>query len=70
MNSASPGLVITDGVVSAGFHESDFRKLLESQTPLGPVGQGDHISPAAAFFASDDSKWITRETLLIAGGLR
>ena len=26
--------------------------------------------PAAVFFASDDSKWITGETLLIAGGLR
>jgi 3-oxoacyl-[acyl-carrier protein] reductase len=70
VNSVNPGMVITDGVISAGFHESDFRKMLESQTPLGRVGQPDDIAPAAVFFASDDSKWITGETLLIAGGLR
>jgi 3-oxoacyl-[acyl-carrier protein] reductase len=70
VNSINPGMVITDGVISGGFHESDFRTMLESQTPLGRVGQTDDIAPAAAFFASDDSKWITGETLRIAGGLR
>jgi 3-oxoacyl-[acyl-carrier protein] reductase len=70
VNSINPGMVITDGVISAGFHESEFRTMLESQTPLGRVGQTDDIAPAAVFFASDDSKWITGETLLIAGGLR
>jgi 3-oxoacyl-[acyl-carrier protein] reductase len=70
VNSVNPGMVITDGVISGGFHESEFRKMLESQTPLGRVGQPDDIAPAAVFFASDDSKWITGETLLIAGGLR
>ena len=70
VNSINPGMVITDGVISAGFHESEFRKTFESQTPLGRVGQTDDIAPAAVFFASDDSKWITGETLVIAGGLR
>ena len=70
VNAIRPGMVITDGVISGGFHESEFRTMLESQTPLGRVGQIDDIAPAAVFFASDDSKWITGETLLIAGGLR
>ena len=70
VNSINPGMVITDGVISAGFHESEFRTMFESQTPLGRIGQTDDIAPAAVFFASDDSKWITGETLLIAGGLR
>jgi 3-oxoacyl-[acyl-carrier protein] reductase len=70
VNSVNPGMVITEGVVTGGFHESDFRTMLESQTPLGRVGQTDDIAPAAVFFASDDSKWITGETLIIAGGLR
>src|SRR5206468_3828307 len=69
VNSINPGMVITEGVVSGGFHESDFRKVLESQTPLGRVGQTEDIAPAAVFFASNDSKWITGETLVIAGGL-
>lgn len=70
VNAIKPGMVITDGVISGGFHESEFRTMLESQTPLGRVGQTDDIAPAAVFFASDDSKWITGEMLLIAGGLR
>lgn len=70
VNSINPGMVITDGVLAAGFDQSDFRKTLESQTPLGRIGQTGDIAPAAVFFASDDSKWITGETLLIAGGLR
>jgi 3-oxoacyl-[acyl-carrier protein] reductase len=70
VNAIRPGMVITDGVITGGFHESDFRTMLESQTPLGRIGQTDDIAPAAVFFASDDSKWITGETLIIAGGLR
>jgi 3-oxoacyl-[acyl-carrier protein] reductase len=70
VNSINPGMVITDGVISAGFHESDFRKMFESQTPLGRIGQPGDIAPAAVFFASDDSAWISGETLRIAGGLR
>jgi 3-oxoacyl-[acyl-carrier protein] reductase len=70
VNSINPGMVITEGVVAAGFDNSDFRQTFESQTPLGRVGQPDDIAPAAVFFASDDSKWVTGETLLIAGGLR
>jgi 3-oxoacyl-[acyl-carrier protein] reductase len=70
VNSINPGMVITEGAIAGGFTEGDFRKMLESQTPLGRVGETEDIAPAAVFFASDDSKWITGETLLIAGGLR
>jgi len=70
VNSVNPGMVITEGVVSAGFDNSEFRQTFESQTPLGRIGQTDDIAPAAVFFASDDTKWVTGETLIIAGGLR
>src|SRR6476659_8486791 len=70
VNAINPGMVITEGVVTGGFHESDMRNMFESMTPLGRVGQTDDIAPAAVFFASDDSKWVTGETLIIAGGLR
>jgi 3-oxoacyl-[acyl-carrier protein] reductase len=70
VNAIRPGMVMTEGVVTAGIHESDLRTMVESQTPRGRIGQPDDIAPAAVFFASDDSKWITGETLLIAGGLR
>ena len=70
VNSVNPGMVITEGATAGGFTEGDFRKALEAQTPLGRIGQPDDIAPAAVFFASDDSKWVTGETLIIAGGLR
>ena len=70
VNSINPGVVTTEGTIAGGFLEGDFRKNVEAQTPLGRIGQPEDIAPAAVFFASDDSKWITGETLLIAGGLR
>jgi 3-oxoacyl-[acyl-carrier protein] reductase len=70
VNSINPGMVVTEGAVAGGYIEGDMRKMFESQTPLGRVGQPDDIAPAAVFFASDDSKWVTGETLVIAGGLR
>jgi 3-oxoacyl-[acyl-carrier protein] reductase len=70
VNSINPGMVITEGAIAGGYTEGDMRKMFESQTPLGRVGETDDIAPAAVFFASDDSKWITGETLRIAGGLR
>lgn len=70
VNSINPGMVVTEGAVAGGYTEGDFRKSMESQTPLGRIGQTEDIAPAAVFFASDDSGWITGETLLIAGGLR
>jgi 3-oxoacyl-[acyl-carrier protein] reductase len=70
VNSINPGMVVTEGAIAGGFIDGDMRKMFEAQTPLGRVGETEDIAPAAVFFASDDSKWITGETLLIAGGLR
>lgn len=70
VNSINPGMVETEGVRAAGIAESDFRKQVEAQTPLGRIGQPQDIAPAAVFLASSDSGWITGETLHISGGNR
>jgi len=70
VNSINPGMVETEGWHAAGLAESDVRKQVEAQTPLGRIGQTRDIAPAAVFLASEDAAWITGETLLIAGGLR
>jgi 3-oxoacyl-[acyl-carrier protein] reductase len=70
VNSVNPGMVETEGLHGSGIAASDFRKTTEAQTPLGRIGQPDDIAPAAVFFASSDSSWITGETLTISGGLR
>jgi len=70
VNAINPGMVETEGVHAAGIAGSDMQKQTEAQTPLGRIGQPHDIAPAAVFFASNDSAWITGETLVIAGGLR
>src|SRR2546426_5472684 len=39
VNSTNPGMVITEGAIDGGYTEGDMRKMFESQTPLGRVGQ-------------------------------
>ena len=70
VNSINPGMIETEGVRSAGFAESEFRKQIEAQTPLGRIGQPEDVGPVAVFLASNDSQWITGETLLVSGGQR
>ncbi|GMV80541.1 MAG: short-chain dehydrogenase [Planctomycetota bacterium] len=70
VNSINPGMVETEGVHAAGISESEFRKQIEAQTPLGRIGQPVDIAPAAVFLSSSDAQWITGETLYISGGNR
>ena len=68
VNSVNPGMVETEG--AKDFTASDFRKQIEASTPLGRIGKPIDIAPAVLFLASDDSSWITGETLYISGGQR
>ena len=70
VNAINPGMVETEGWHAAGIAESDMRKQTEATTPLGRIGQPQDIAPAAVYFASSDSAWVTGETLYITGGLR
>ena len=68
VNAINPGMVETEGVHSSGIAESDMRKQVEAQTPLGRIGQPQDIATAAVFLATPDSAWLTGETLTVAGG--
>jgi 3-oxoacyl-[acyl-carrier protein] reductase len=70
VNSLNPGMVETEGVHAAGFIGSDFHKKTESETPLGRIGQPKDIAAIAAFLASDDSYWVTGQTIKASGGAR
>ena len=70
VNSLNPGMVETEGTHSGGYIGSDLEKVLVSQTPLGRVGRPDDIADVAVFLASDNSRWLTGEILIVGGGLR
>lgn len=70
VNAIRPGMVVTEGFQTAGMEGSEMRKQVEAQTPLGRIGQPQDIATAAVYLASQDSGWLTGETLLISGGYR
>lgn len=70
VNSLNPGMVATEGSISAGIIGSDFERSVISQSPLGRTGRPDDIADIAVFLASDDARWLTGEQLLAGGGMR
>ena len=48
VNGVNPGMVDTEGYRAAGIDESEWRKTVETQTPLGRIGKPEDIAPAVA----------------------
>jgi 3-oxoacyl-[acyl-carrier protein] reductase len=70
VNAVRPGLVETEGTHTAGFTSGDFHDGYVKNAPLGRIGQPQDIAKVVTFLASDDSSWISGETLLVSGGHR
>ena len=70
VNAINPGMILTEGVQTAGFDSGDMRKHIEATAPLARIGAPNEIASVAAFLASDDASYITGETLRVSGGLR
>lgn len=69
VNALNPGIVETEGTVSAGIIGSDFERNANNQTPLGRTGRPQDIATVAVFLASEDSGWLTGEELRAGGGI-
>jgi 3-oxoacyl-[acyl-carrier protein] reductase len=68
VNNVSPG--ITDTEMNAWLHEADDAVAdVAGITALNRVGAADDLADAVAFFASDDSRWVTGQTVDVNGGL-
>jgi len=68
VNSVNPGVVMTEGFISGGLADSPMEANNVALTPLGRIGQPDDIGPPVVFLASEDSRWITGETIIVSGG--
>ena len=69
VNSLNPGMIETEGARALGVIGCDLQKQVVVQTPLGRIGQPDDVAKVVVFLASNDSGWITGETLLVSGGM-
>ncbi|YCA42031.1 SDR family oxidoreductase [Bacillus sp. JZ8] len=64
-NVISPGLVETDATADL---PQGFKQQQESFLPLGRLGRPEDIAKAIAFYASDDSSYITGSYTPVSGG--
>jgi 3-oxoacyl-[acyl-carrier protein] reductase len=66
VNAVAPGATDTKMI---DWLTDEMRQGIALATPLGRIGEPADVADAIAFFASDDSRWITGRTLIIDGGL-
>jgi 3-oxoacyl-[acyl-carrier protein] reductase len=66
VNAVAPGFIDTDMTRALGDAQ---RAALNSQIPLGRLGQPADVAAAVAFLCSPDGAYITGETLHVNGGM-
>jgi NAD(P)-dependent dehydrogenase (short-subunit alcohol dehydrogenase family) len=67
VNAIAPGVIQTD-FARALWEKPEAREKIEALNCLGRLGQPDDVAGAALFFASDASRFITGQTLVVDGG--
>lgn len=65
VNAVAPGVIQTPML---GEIRPEMMAEYEKQIPLGRVGKPEDVANAVLFFASDDSEYITGQTLPVTGG--
>ncbi|MEE9267020.1 MAG: SDR family oxidoreductase [Gammaproteobacteria bacterium] len=67
VNAIGPGSIATDMVKQLMVDDAARDKLL-SRTPLGRLGDPSEVASVAVFLASDESSYVTGETIYVDGG--
>ena len=70
VNAVNPGVVVTElhTVSQAVVDYAAFLERSKSTHPIGRVGQPEEIAALVLFLLSDESSWITGDTVSIDGG--
>lgn len=67
VNAIGPGSIMTD-VLQSVADDPEKKRAVLSRTPMGRIGEPDEIAKVAVFLASDDSSYITGQTIYPDGG--
>lgn len=65
VNAIAPGLIDTE--ILSGVSQDKIDAIVQS-TPLGRIGHSDDVADAALFLLSEQSSFITGQTLVVCGG--
>ena len=66
VNCIAPGYIDTD--MTDSLHES-VKEDLVKQIPLGRIGRPEEVAAMVLFLASDESEYITGQTITVDGGM-
>jgi len=68
VNAIGPGTIVTEMAQAVIAEDADMRRRMLSRTPLGRLGEPGEVAGVAAFLASEDSSYITGQTVYVDGG--
>jgi 3-oxoacyl-[acyl-carrier protein] reductase len=60
--------IISPGAIQTGWITSEMEKEIAESYPMRRIGQPEDIADAVVFFASEQARWITGQTLYVGGG--
>jgi len=67
VNAIAPGLIKTP--LATGHREDAWERLVQQKQPWPDLGLPQHIADTALFLASDESRFITGQVIVVDGGL-
>jgi 3-oxoacyl-[acyl-carrier protein] reductase len=73
-NAIAPGFIETEMTIETakrmGIPFDDFKAIASKDIPVGRVGQPEDVAAMVAFFASDESAFVSGQVIYVAGGPR
>jgi NAD(P)-dependent dehydrogenase (short-subunit alcohol dehydrogenase family) len=67
VNAVAPGA--TDTPLNANAYTPEVRRTYEARIPLGRIGSAEEVADVVLFLASDASRYVTGQELIVDGGL-
>jgi glucose 1-dehydrogenase len=68
VNAVGPGTIVTELNRDALLSDEENRSRILSRTPLGRFGEGGDVASVVCFLASDESGYMSGQTLYVDGG--
>ena len=68
VNAIGPGTILTELARTAVLGNKEAERKILARTPMGRMGEPDEVASVAVFLASDDSSYLTGQTIYPDGG--